>query len=73
MGALPKKKISKARAGKRVAAKAYMLPPLFSCSNCNKQKPGHVVCPHCGHYKKGEVFKPKEAVKVTKVKNEEKE
>jgi len=69
MGALPKKKLSKARSGKRKATKTYALPQLSICSNCGKQKLAHVVCSHCGYYKK-EIFKPKEAVKVTKVKNE---
>ena len=68
MGALPKKKLSRIRRGKRMATKGYNLPRLVACSHCGKLKMPHVLCPHCGYYNERMVFEPKEKTKVTKVK-----
>lgn len=73
MGALPKKKLSSSRRGKRYATKKYSVPTLMACQNCGKLKQGHTICPHCGQYRGRTVLEQKEAVKVTKVKPEETE
>lgn len=66
MGALPKRRISSMRQGKRRAAIELTLPNLIPCPNCGQLKASHVVCPKCGFYK------GKEAIKI-KVKKEKKE
>lgn len=73
MGALPKKKLSSSRRGKRFATKNYTTPALMACQNCGKLKRGHTICPHCGQYKGRTLITKEEAVKVTKVKSEDKE
>jgi large subunit ribosomal protein L32 len=55
MGALPKRKISKGRKGRRRAHHAQSTPRLVSCPECNKLKEPHSVCPNCGQYKDKEV------------------
>ncbi|MFC1711989.1 50S ribosomal protein L32 [Patescibacteria group bacterium] len=50
MGALPKRKISKRRKGKRRAAIKLKLPNLVKCPKCGKLKKTHVTCPNCGKY-----------------------
>ena len=64
--ALPKKKVSRARKGKRQANKALVAANAprsqkvrapgarsrrFFCTNCNAVKPSHAVCPNCGYYR----------------------
>jgi len=71
MGALPKKKISKARRGKRNANKLYSLPNLNTCSNCGKPSLKHMVCPSCGYYRGKGLIEKKESTKVTKVSKDE--
>jgi len=66
MTGLPKKKLSKARRGKRAAAKGYQPPGLVKCSNCGNLKMGHKLCPSCGYYKQRLIFEPKETTKVTR-------
>ena len=73
MGALPKKKLSSSRRGKRYATKNYTPPTLIACQNCGKLKRGHTICPYCGQYKGRSVRAKVESVKVTKVKSEDKE
>ena len=68
MAPLPKKKISKARRGRREAAKVYHSPKLVACPHCSKLKLPHVLCPNCGYYKDRMVLEPKKKTKVTKVK-----
>ena len=50
MGALPKKKISRARRGNRRAHLALTLPTLMNCPQCGSRKLTHHVCPTCGTY-----------------------
>ncbi|MDD3531881.1 MAG: 50S ribosomal protein L32 [Candidatus Shapirobacteria bacterium] len=51
MTALPKRKISHYRQGKRRAAIKIKAPKTTACPNCQQEKMAHRVCPHCGHYK----------------------
>ena len=50
MGALPKKKVSRARRGNRRAHLALTLPTLMTCPQCSSRKLTHHVCPTCGTY-----------------------
>ena len=50
MGALPKKKVSRARRGNRRAHLALTLPTLMNCPQCGARKRTHYVCPTCGTY-----------------------
>jgi len=59
MGALPKRRISTARKGKRRAAIRLGTPQFISCPNCSQPKKPHQVCSSCGYYKGKEVVKPK--------------
>jgi large subunit ribosomal protein L32 len=49
--ALPKRKISKSRRGKRQSHKKAPLPNLTTCPQCNEPKLPHHVCLNCGYYK----------------------
>ncbi len=53
--AVPKRKTSRARRGKRRAHDALKAPALSVCPQCTEIKPPHCVCPHCGTYR-GKVF-----------------
>ncbi len=50
MGALPKRKISKARKGRRRAHSALNKPALSKCPKCGKPKRPHFECAFCGYY-----------------------
>lgn len=56
MGPLPKRKVSRSRRNRRRAHDALSLRHLVRCENCNKYKPAHHVCPHCGTYRGQEVI-----------------
>jgi large subunit ribosomal protein L32 len=51
MGAVPKKKLTRARRGRRLTA--YKLKPQHSalCSRCRSAKRPHTACPTCGYYR----------------------
>ena len=51
MGALPKKKLTRARRGRRLTA--YKLKPIHaaSCQRCRSAKLPHTACPQCGYYR----------------------
>ncbi len=51
MGAVPNKKVTRARRGRRLTA--YKLKPLHLayCPRCRKAKRPHTVCPACGYYR----------------------
>ncbi len=53
--AVPKRKTSRARRGKRRAHDALKTPGLSVCPQCNELKPPHRICPHCGTYR-GKTF-----------------
>ena len=57
--ALPKRKTSKARKGKRRAHHALTPPALDRCPQCHSPKLAHHVCPTCGSYAGREVVKVK--------------
>lgn len=50
MGALPKRKIAKARRGQRRSHNKLTPAALVDCPQCNSPKLPHIVCPTCGTY-----------------------
>ncbi len=48
--AVPKRKHSNSRTGKRRSHDAKRPRELAICSGCSRQVPTHVICPHCGTY-----------------------
>ncbi len=65
MGALPKRKISKARRDKRRSHIRATSPSLDTCPQCNSPKLPHHVCPECGYYGDREVIEMKGSKKKT--------
>ncbi len=57
--AVPKRKVSRARRGKRRAHDALKAPSLSSCPQCTEPKMPHRVCPQCGTYR-GKLFTEKD-------------
>ncbi len=55
--ALPKRRHSNSRTGKRRAHDALVVPGYIVCPNCHEMKLPHRVCPNCGYYKGREVVK----------------
>lgn len=51
MGAVPNKKVTRARRGRRLTA--YKLKPLHpsTCPRCRAAKRPHTVCQGCGYYR----------------------
>jgi len=62
MTALPKRKISTRRGGKRERAweSRAREKALIVCSHCQKKILSHQTCPYCGYYKNIPVLKIKE-------------
>ncbi len=56
MGALPKRKLSKGRRGRRRQHDALQPLTLVVCDNCGEKKRPHVACPHCGYYRGREIY-----------------
>ena len=56
MGALPKRKIAKARRGERRSHLGLASPQLDRCPQCHSPKLPHRVCPTCGSYAGREVI-----------------
>ena len=50
MGALPKKKTSKARKGERRSHLRIKVPHLVRCAQCRNLRLTHHACPICGYY-----------------------
>lgn len=48
--AVPKRKHSNHRSGKRRANDGLKTPELQSCPRCGTMKRSHTVCATCGHY-----------------------
>jgi large subunit ribosomal protein L32 len=63
MGALPKRKKSKSRAGQRLSHRALKPPVLVECPQCHAMILPHRTCPTCGTYNGREVIKIKEPKK----------
>jgi len=59
--AVPKRKVSRSRRGKRRAHNAILAPNLSYCPNCSEPMMPHRICPNCGTYK-GKIFSVKEEV-----------
>jgi len=57
MGAQPKRKKSKSRAGNRLSHNALKPPALDICPQCHSPKKPHHACPTCGTYNGREVIK----------------
>jgi len=58
--AVPKKKISPARSGKRRSHLALKPVQTVLCSHCKQPKSAHRVCNNCGYYAGMEVIQPEE-------------
>ena len=58
--AVPKRKPSTQRQGKRRGTQLLKLPTLTPCPECGKPKRPHEVCPHCGYYNKKKALEIKE-------------
>ena len=56
MGAHPKRKKSKSRAGNRLSHSAVTPPALVECPQCHSPKQPHRACPVCGTYNGREVI-----------------
>ena len=56
MGALPVKKLTRSRQGKRFSS--YKLKPVHPsrCPQCRSARFPHVACPNCGYYKGRQVI-----------------
>ncbi|MDL1958002.1 MAG: 50S ribosomal protein L32 [Deltaproteobacteria bacterium] len=53
--AVPQRKTSRSRKGKRRSHNALRIPNLSICPQCTEPKFPHRICPQCGTYK-GKVF-----------------
>ena len=53
--AVPKRKQSKSRRGKRRANHKLAAPVVVECPHCHQPKRPHRVCPTCGTYRGREV------------------
>jgi large subunit ribosomal protein L32 len=67
MAPLPKRRMSKARQGKRRFSINLREVNLVKCANCGKLTLPHQVCKNCGTYKGTVLIAPKIKTKVTKV------
>jgi large subunit ribosomal protein L32 len=54
--AVPKKKTSRHRKGKRRSHHHLSLPPMARCGRCGAAVRPHVVCERCGYYGELQVF-----------------
>jgi large subunit ribosomal protein L32 len=48
--AVPKRKQSNSRTGKRRSHDRLKAKPMAICAKCSTAVPTHVVCPNCGYY-----------------------
>ncbi|MDZ4658998.1 MAG: 50S ribosomal protein L32 [Bythopirellula sp.] len=48
--AVPKRKHSNSRTGKRRSHDFLTARQLQACPKCSTPAPSHAVCPNCGHY-----------------------
>jgi large subunit ribosomal protein L32 len=59
MPPLPKRKLSRSRAGDRRSHLAYVRPSLSLCPTCRSPKLPHRMCPVCGYYAGREIRPPR--------------
>lgn len=59
--AVPKRKHSNSRTGKRRSHDGLKPKELQLCLKCSTLVPTHVVCPKCGHYMGRELVETEEA------------
>jgi large subunit ribosomal protein L32 len=52
MGAVPKRRISKGRKGRRRAHNAIKVKSVTKCPKCGSVKRSHFECQYCGYYNK---------------------
>lgn len=58
--AVPKRRHSLARKGKRRSHQAVTSPGLGVCDHCGHPKLSHRACPNCGYYRGRQVIFPRE-------------
>ncbi|HFE52147.1 MAG TPA: 50S ribosomal protein L32 [Bacteroidetes bacterium] len=58
--ALPKRRHSRARQGKRRSHHKVAAVTVVECPNCHQPKLPHRACPNCGYYDGRSVFIPRE-------------
>jgi len=58
--AVPKRKHSNSRTGKRRSHQRLKAKELTSCPKCAYRLPTHVLCPNCGYYQGRVVLKEEE-------------
>lgn len=51
MGALPKRKVTKAAKGKRRSHLHVQIPQLVACPQCRQPRLAHHMCPNCKTYR----------------------
>jgi large subunit ribosomal protein L32 len=56
VGALPKKRHTNSRQGKRRAHHTVKIPQLTICKQCRQPRLSHHVCPNCGYYRGRQVL-----------------
>jgi large subunit ribosomal protein L32 len=61
--AVPKRRHSTGRKGRRRSVIKIKPPALILCPNCQQPKKPHRACPNCGFYKGSQVTKEKEKAK----------
>ena len=64
--ALPKRRHSSSRQGKRRGAQKIHVPSVSVCPDCKAPKLPHRVCPVCGFYKGRQVVQVKKKEKKEK-------
>ncbi|MBM4001812.1 MAG: 50S ribosomal protein L32 [Planctomycetes bacterium] len=58
--AVPKRRQSNSKTGRRRSHDALKLKQLQVCRGCSQAIPSHVICPKCGKYMGREVVKVEE-------------
>lgn len=71
--AVPKKRHSKSKVGRRRLHIFLEKPNLVKCSKCGRSTLPHTVCPYCGYYKEREVINVLEKLDKKERKKREKE
>jgi large subunit ribosomal protein L32 len=61
--AVPRSRISKSKKRSRSAHVALKAKGVSKCSNCQKTKMPHAICPYCGFYAKRAVISQETAEK----------